>query len=76
MGLSILNRLRNFHFRDVYIVFDINSFETNQNWFTWHDGNGWQKECLKYLLWNLIIMSAYRALFPRIRRGWVKSLPV
>ena len=43
MGLSILNRLHNFHFRDVYIVFDINSFETNQNWFTWHDGNGWQK---------------------------------
>lgn len=44
MGLSILNRLHNFHFRDVYIVFDINSFETNQNWFTWHDGNGWQKD--------------------------------
>lgn len=33
MGLSILNRLHNFHFRDVYIVFDLNSFETNQNWF-------------------------------------------
>ena len=39
MGLSILNRLHNFHFRDVYIVFDINSFETNQNWFYM----AWQK---------------------------------